>query len=237
MKLYESCITGMLQLLRAYPCCTLPTGGAPWPDAGKNQLIFQSDAAYELGGGTLSAISAIALTDDPALVPEDRVVLCGPDLPQLKKDSAYARLTLLRVREEALGEKQRLYQTIRKMEYTRYHLNPQGFMMRISAMNHRECVRVSRAALESGLNFSRIGDAFVRAYHAHPAVEAVNMIFITHPDFPYGELQKLANRAEDITKALDHLLTQVKMDCSVCNLKEVCAEVEALCQSDFPEQK
>lgn len=38
---------------------------------------------------------------------------------------------------------------------------------------------------------------------------------------------------ENITKALDHLLQNVKMDCHSCSLKEVCAEVEQLHQSEL----
>jgi len=26
------------------------------------------------------------------------------------------------------------------------------------------------------------------------------------------------------------------MDCNICSLKEVCAEVEALCKTDFPQE-
>ena len=65
-------------------------------------------------------------------------------------------------------------------------------------------------------------------------MEAVKLVFITHPDFPYKELSALTERSENITKALDHLLQKVKMDCSICGLKDICAEVEELCKSEFP---
>ena len=234
MRLYESCFAEAQRLLRAYPFRSLETDGAPWPDGGKNQLIFRGDAACELGGGTLPAVSGMALTDRADLVPRDEILLCGPDLPLLSGNVPYVRLALLRVREQEMGEGSRFYQTIRKIEYTRYHVSPEGFMMRISPMNHRESVRVGKQALKKGLDFARAGRAFLRAYHEHPAVEAVKLLFITLPDFPYSEAAALAENAENITKALDHLLQKVKMDCSICGLKEICAEVESLCRTDFP---
>ena len=236
MRLYETCFAEAERLLRAYPFRSLETAGAPWPDGGKNQLIFRSDAACELGGGTLPAVSGMALTDRADLVPRDEILLCGPDLPELHGDVPYARLTLIRVREQEMGEGSRFYQTIRKIEYTRYHVSPEGFMMRISAMSHRESARVGKSALENGLDFARVGQSFLQAYHEHPAVEAVKLVFITLPDFPYDEAARVAESGENITKALDHLLQKVKMDCNVCSLKEVCAEVEALCKTDFPQE-
>ena len=234
MRLYESCFAEAERLLAAYPFRTLEAAESPWPDGGKNQLIFRGDTVCELGGGTLPAISALALTDQEDLVPHDEILLCGGDLPALQGDVPYARLALIRVNEQEMGEGSRFYQAIRKIEYTRYHVSPEGFMMRISAMNHRESARVSKSAIEKGLDFARIGQSFLRAYHRHPAVKAVKLIFITQPDFPYHEVAKLAENGENITKALDHLLQKVKMDCNACSLKTVCAEVEALCQTDFP---
>ena len=125
-----------------------------------------------------------------------------------------------------------MHLTIRKIEYTRYHLNPKGYMMRISAMNQREVVRIGKDALEEGLDFSKVGGLFLKEYHKNSKVEAVKLIFITEHEFPYEELSKLVMRSENITKTLDHLTKKVKMDCNACSLKEVCAEVEALCNLD-----
>ena len=235
MKLYDECIGQVGRLLSGMGQTVLPMD-APCPDGGKNQLIFRNDMAYELGGGNLPALSGVLLTDSSELVSEDRVILCGEDLNRLQKDSPYARITLARVRSAEMGEGPKLYQTIRKVEYTRYHLNPKGYMMRISTNNRRESVRISKEALAEGLNFAQVGRAFCDAYHAHPCVEAVTTIFITDPAFPYQELEKVLKKAEDMTMALDHLLQKVKMDCNACGLREVCAEVEELCKTDFPEQ-
>lgn len=231
MKLFDSCIEQFLQLICQFPQTDLTSEALQqsWPDAGKNQMIFLSETACELGGGTLPSLGGVLLTDSKHLVPDERVILCGKDLNRLTSNTPYARLSMIRVSSADLGQGTALFQAIRKIEYTRYHLNPEGFMLRISASNRRESARISRSALEKGLGAAQIGRSFRDAYLCHPAVEAVSTVFITDPDFPYQALSEILAHAEKITKALDHLLQNTKMDCHICNLREICAEVEALC--------
>lgn len=229
MELYNECFDGINRLFEEFSFRKLNTSlPSQWADVGSNQLLFGSDTAFELGGGKLPAVSSIALTDDSTLVPADEVFLCGPDISEIKKDSPIARIALIRVNEDAIGDGGRLYNTIRKIEYTRYHVNPDGYMPRISAFAHRECVRVGKAAIKNGLSFARVGELFIDGYKKQPSVEAVRLIFVTEPDFPYERLSAIMERSESITKALDHLMNHINMDCDSCHLKDVCEEVEAL---------
>ena len=233
MRLYEECMEGLGKLLRQFPVRRWKSvSGVDWPDEGRNQMIFQSDTAYELGGGTLSALSGIMFTDREEEVPEDEILLYGKDLPELTENTAYARIALVRIKADGAEDTDALYQMLRRIDYSRYHLNPKGYMMRISATNRREVVRVGRMALQEGLTFARVGELFLRAYHKHPEVEAVKLVFVTLPEFPYKETSGFLEKAENITKTLDHLMKKVKMDCHACSLKEVCAEVEALCNEE-----
>ncbi len=230
MNLYEECFLTMDELLRGRRVTELDIHACgEWEDVGNNQLVFQNDTAYELGGGNLDAISTLALTDSSDRVPRDSVLLCGKDLPDISQDVPFARIALIRVADDAMGDGNSLYNSIRKIEYTRYHTNPKGYMMRISAFTHRESVRVSKKMLGKGLDFAKVGKLFIDSYHRHSQVQAVKLIFITDPEFPFDELQKVNKRSENITKALDHLLSDIKMDCDSCNLKAVCEEVEELC--------
>ncbi len=234
MKLYDECFDGVAALLARYPAKELPLpGAAAWRGTDKNQIIFQSDTAYELGGGTLPAVSSVAFTDQCDYVPRDEVLLIGRDLGEIRENTPFARIALLRVNEDAMGTGEQLYQTLRKIEYARYHIHPEGYMLRISAFTHREAARVSKAALKKGLSFAHIGAAFIDKYKKQPQVEAVRLLFVTAPDFPYDELQAIMEKSESITTALDHIMKDIKMDCQTCSLKAVCEEVEALCEQDF----
>jgi len=235
MNLYDGCFAEIDRLLDGHTPRT-KEGFPVWEDAGQNQILFRSDTAYELRGKNLPAVSSVIFTDDAGKVGRDEVFLYGPDLPEIKADSPYARIAMIRVNSETIGSGEKLYSAIRKIEYTRYHINPDGYMMRISAMTQRECVRIGSRALEAGLSFFGVGRLFVDAYRKHKDVENVKLIFITEPGFPYGKLMDVAKRSENITKALDHLVNKLKMDCDICRLKDICSEVEELYKKDFGNQ-
>lgn len=234
MKLYDETIKEWLKILDSLQGRELDVKkGEDWKDIGNANMILRSDMAYELGGNHLPALSGMTLTADTSLVPRDEVLLYGKDLGEIHEDTPYARLAVLRVKENSMGEGNALYQAIRKMEYTKYHLNPEGFMMRISAASQREMVRIGKTALEKGLGFEQIGKLFLQSYHKNPQVEAVKLVFITFSDFPYEELEIYIKKAEEITKAIDHILKNLSMDCNVCSLKQICDEVEGMKELHF----
>lgn len=234
MKLYDETIKEWLKILDSLQGRELDVKkGEDWKDIGNANMILRSDMAYELGGNHLPALSGMTLTADTSLVPRDEVLLYGKDLGEIHEDTPYARLAVLRVKENSMGEGNALYQAIRKMEYTKYHLNPEGFMMRISAASQREMVRIGKTALEKGLGFEQVGKLFLQSYHKNPQVEAVKLVFITFSDFPYEELEIYIKKAEEITKAIDHILKNLSMDCNVCSLKQICDEVEGMKELHF----
>jgi len=227
-------------------------GGAPdWPDAGEGNLILKGEMAYELGGGNLPAIGGFGLTSSEALVARDEILLYGPDLSELSADSPYARLAFVRVAEDCLGggitgaagvaadaalvgdATDAAYAAIRRIEYTRYHVNPKGYMMRVSVASEREPVRIGKAALAEGLDFAKVGGLFLAGYHAHPEVLAVKLVFVTLPGFPYARLQEEARQAEAITRSLDRIFGNLVMNCASCDLKVVCDEVEGMRELHF----
>lgn len=234
MRLYDEVIHESLHLLETQSGKKLRTEAAgSWKDTGKESMILRSEMAYELGGDNLPAIGSQMLTADAALVSGDEIWLYGKDLPQIRKNTAFARLALVRVKEDIMGEGDALYNQIRRLEYTKYHMYPEGYMMRISAASEREMVRIGKDALRKGLDFEKIGNMFLRAYHKNPAVEAVKLIFLTMEDFPYRELERQVRKAEQITRAIDHILKDIAMNCQSCSLKQICDEVEGMRELHF----
>lgn len=233
MKIYDEAIKDLLKVFDGYEAKDLSIDNATWSDVGDKSLILRSDMAYELGGGTCDAVSAMAVTCDEALVPKDQVLLYGPDLPELKSDCSYARISLIRVKEDSLGDGNDLYNAVRKIEYVRYHVSPEGYMVRISANNGREPVRVGKEALSKGLDFSKVGKLFLDRYHENQNIEAVKMIFITLPSFDYRDLNTRAKYFDGITGTIDHIFKNIIMDCGVCSLKPICDEVEGLKELHF----
>lgn len=226
MKLYDTLIEEVLSLTgqaQVQSC-----SGKAWQQTDGFEMVMKKDMAYELGGGSLPAVSGLFFTSDESLVPKDEVLLFGPDLPQLETDSSYARITLLKVEENSFTGEDEAYEQLRKIEYTRYHVFPKGYMMRISAAGMREPVRIAKNALREGMTFEKVGRLFIEGYHTHPKVERAAILFITQPDFPYEKLETLAKKGEQITASLHRIFDNLVMDCKACSLKSVCDEVEGL---------
>lgn len=236
MTLFDDVIKNWNKKIETYELRNLDFASvSAWEDAGKNNMILRGDMAYELGGSIQSifALGSTVITADDSLVPQDEVILVGKDLPEIKKDTSYARLTAVLVDEEAMGEGDALFNAIRNLEYVRYQISPKGFMMRVSKSHKRESVRVSKESIKDGMSFAHIGKAFIDHLKKNPKVKAVKVYFITEKDFDYAELQKDVRQANSITETIDHVFKDVKMDCHSCNLKEVCDEVEGLRELHF----
>jgi hypothetical protein len=198
------------------------------PEGKKNALILLREAAFELGESRLPSLSYLAITDNEALIPEDRVLLYGKDLTELRGDAPFARLTfLLTDAIEEAGE-QAAYSLIQELELKRYELAPEGCMLRAPAFSNREQLRVSKSAVKAGLSFAQLGSLFIRKYKENPHVKAVVVIFITLPAAPYAALDALASRSNDLTRALNHIFEDANLDCHACAWKPVCDEVEGM---------
>lgn len=235
MKLYDEIIEKLQQLVPDRDSKEFEVRDSTWPVA-EREMILRGDMAYELGGGSLPAIGATIVTADENLIGEDGITLVGSDLREIDEDTPFARIAVVRVDENTIGEGNALYNAIRSLEYTRYHLFPKGFMMRVSASRNRESVRVSRDAVTDGISFAETGNMMISAFHKNPNVKAVHIYYFTKKDFDYKALKSMAEESEEITRAIDHIFKNLIMDCRACNLQEICDEVEGLRELHFKQK-
>ncbi len=196
-----------------------------------NQIIFNDDKAYELGGSKKQGISLDLMTDDNF---DDEILLYGKDLDEIREDSNYARIVIGSVDKEMMGTGTNLYNNIRKFDYVKYHLAYDGIMTRESVFNRKESLILSKKGLKnSNLNFTSFGNYIISKFRELKFVRNVKLMFINLDGYKYDELSELVTRCENITKALDHLMNKVKMDCHVCSLQVICNEVEKKVEEDF----
>lgn len=230
MNLYDEQIKRIKQIITAGGECKRLSGDGRWNVTDKEQLVLRSDMAYELGGSMNPAVSAMAYTTSQDFVKDDGIFLTGQDLSQIKGDTAYARITFIRFRSSFVkdADEQRMYALMKALEYVRFNLYVEGFMMRISSSREREAVRVSRAALERGISFADVGAEFIKAYKKHPEVEAVQIYYVTLDTIDYIELGKSARICGGITDSLDHIFNGLVMDCSTCGSRELCDTIDGL---------
>ena len=207
-----------------------------WEDSGEFELVMLRDAAYELGGGGHSAVNFTLVTTDPKLIDRDEILLYGPELGELRRDSDYARITILHVGDIESDDENNTedaFRAIQDMDFIKYHVFPRGYMIRTSSESSREQIRVSKSALRKGISFERVGADFISQYKKNPNILNVRMIFLTAPDADYQGAKKLAKSAKDITLSLTRILEGMPTDCGSCQLKTICDEVEGLKELHF----
>ncbi len=203
-----------------------------WKDIGSNELVLQKDAAYELGAQGKGSANYVLFTSTSELVNRDQVIVCGPDLKEVRGDCDFARIVLLRV-GVLDDDDEAVYRILKDIEFAKYHVHPEGYMVRMSPESHREQVRVSRKALAAGVSFRSIGASYIAEYKKDPNVMNATVIFCTAPGMDYAKMQTLAKKSTDVTNTLTHILEGLPTDCSVCALKDICDEVEGMKELHF----
>ena len=205
---------------------------AAWRDIGNSELVLQKDAAYELGASGKGSANYVLFSSSPELVDKDQVLLYGPDLKDIRGDCDFARIVLLRV-GVLEGDDEKVYRTLKDIEFAKYHVNLEGYMIRMSPESYREQVRVSRQALRKGISFRSVGFSYIKAYKQDENVLNAKVIFITQPGLDYAAMKANAKKAADVTGTLTHILEGLPTDCSVCSLKGICDEVEGMKELHF----
>ncbi len=203
-----------------------------WTDNGTSELVLQSDAAYELGAMGQGSANYLCPTTSAELVDKDEILLYGPDMKEIKGSVPFARIVLVRVGVMD-GDDEEIYRALKDIEFCKYHVYPEGYMVRMSPESYREQVRVSKQSVNRGINFRAVGADYIKKYKENPDVLNVKVIFVTDPSFDFDTMKKHAKMADDITSTLTHILEGLPTDCSVCQLKDVCDEVEGMKELHF----
>ena len=203
-----------------------------WRDVGSSELVLQRDAAYEMGAMGKGSANYVLFTSSSELVDKDQVILYGPDMGQIKGDCDFARIVLLRV-GVLDDDDEAVYRTLKDIEFAKYHVYPDGYMVRMSPESSREQIRVSKKALAKGISFRSVGASYVAEYKKDANVLNATVIFITDPRADYASLQAAAKKASAVTGTLTHILEGLPTDCSICALKDICDEVEGMKELHF----
>lgn len=232
MDLYNSLINQIKNLLPenegkrfSYRKSTLKKGD-------KNQILFLNESAFELGGSQTHCLSTMAVSSSIEF--ENSVLLFGKDLYQLKQDNEFGKIVLAQIDDI---DEEAAFDTVKNIELVRYNYCPEGFMTRASALSMREQLRISKNTVKNKVSFADYGNALIEEYLKNPVVKSVQIIFITDFNGKFDELYMLADKIKSTTSALNHILDNVMFDCSTCNLKEICDEVEGMKELHFKKSK
>lgn len=238
MDLYKKEIDRLVDLFSHRPLLVFEPAKF-WPKAQSEELILKSDMSFELGGNNAEAISGILFTTSDKNIPSNQIFISGKELTELntlseseKEEINYARIVVVCLKEEAIKDKttQQLYAIFRKLDYIRFHAFIKGFALRISSVQHREVVRVSKEAIKNNISLEQVGATFIQAYSELPEVASVHIYFATSPqkDPLFKELSNISQKANQITESLNEIFQGLKMDCSTCGQKAICDEIDGM---------
>ena len=233
MEIFDSLTLKAKGLLSGFATQPLSLDSS-WPIPSSDPMLFKSDTAFELGSDRHSGISSLFVTGTKGLIPNDPLMLVGSPIASMHQNGPYAKMVFVEVDEKKLGDtKEALFQNLRRVDAIRYRVRAEGVMVRISPLEKKETLRIGKEALKKGFDFDSYGALLLDAYRQMPLIQKISVVFITDPSFPFDDLRFISNQVDERTKALDHLLRDVKMDCHVCKLQPVCKDVEEAMKTDF----
>lgn len=194
----------------------------------KQELIFKKEAQFELGGENLNSVAFSLFTEDDNLVNKDEIIVIGKDLNEIKKDSSFARIALVKTKGVYLRGEQASYFILETINLKRYNINLKGYMIRTSVLSNREQVRVNKETIKNKMSFRDVGSMYIDEFKKNQYVEAVKMIFITDEDVDYIKLEDISTTSLKIFRALNHAISDLKMDCKRCEWRTLCSQVEGM---------
>ena len=224
MEIFDSLIKEVSEIIKPYPQKEYSYEKENlWEDVGHNQVILQKETLFELDGVGFNLFTSSNI--------DDGIVVVGKDLQDIKENSKFARICFIEFAEQE--DTQKTYNLIRKIEYTKYHFFPDGYMIRTSAKAHKENVRVSKSAVKKGISFQKIGNLLINKFKENPAVKGVEVIFVTENAVDYSNLEILSRKNHEITETLNQVMNNLTFNCDTCNLKAICDEVEGMRELHF----
>ena len=231
MKLYDKIIEETMETVKNTSFGRLkeydPLAQAAWHDQGSSEFIMQRDTACEIGAAGMPSVNYTLVTTSKDIT-GDSIYVLGKDISEISKDTAFARIVILKT--DGLGEdtdKEKTFQTIRNLEFVRYHVFPAGYMVRVSSRSNQEQVRISKEAVKKGISFANVGALYINKYKELPEVKNVKILFITVKEV-VEKLMPNADKVDGITRTLTHILDGMPTDCGHCSMKAVCDEVDGL---------
>jgi CO dehydrogenase/acetyl-CoA synthase beta subunit len=94
-------------------------------------------------------------------------------------------------------------------------------------------VRVSKTAIKNGVSFEKIGNLMINNFKKIPHVKGVKIYYVTEETALYNEIKSIGEKSRTVTQALDQVMNNLQFDCSTCNLKAICDEVDGMRELHF----
>lgn len=196
-----------------------------WP-SGHRGIVLKEDMGLELGSPDKDSVSCLLWTGELSTVEDGRITLAGPDFPESQDNSLpFGKVVIAGV---AGFDEDNAYDRHKELDFLRYDLDLDGFMMRAVSQYMREWCRISSHALAKGFSVRTLGTELIRLFRRKPYVKAVEVIYVTSSTEDVARLGEITAPAEKIITAMNKMAAEFNYDCTSCDYQEVCDEAEGL---------
>jgi CO dehydrogenase/acetyl-CoA synthase beta subunit len=198
----------------------------PWPEGGSRNIVLAQDMGLELVSPQLESVSWVLWTGNVSAIEDGKTTLIGPDFfESVGKSLPFGKVVLAGV--EGFTE-DNAYERHKELEYLRYNLDLQGFMMRAVSQYMKEWCRISRDALSNGFSAQILGRSLINHFREKPYVRAVEVIIFTSSTADIKRLREITAPAEKIISAMNKMISETDHECGTCDYQNVCDEVDGL---------
>jgi len=203
-------------LLREFPAAFPET----WPS--ERTLVLEEDTALELGKPSLGSLSFLRWSE-PSPSAEDRVLLVGPDVPEMDEKSVpFAQVLLVG------GSFENEYERYRDIKDAVYETRLKGLMIRAAPSSRAVWCRVDHCAREKGFSLRHLGAALVENLKELDFVSGVRALFITSGKQDIEKVADAGFEAGRIVGAMTKMNEEMDFDCRTCEFQEICGTVTEL---------
>jgi len=190
-----------------------------WPS--EDDLILEEETALELGNPKLGSLALLVWREEK--IEEDSMVLVGPDLPEIRSESApFAQIVLVS------GSFDDEYKCFCELRDVIYDIRLEGVMSRVLPSRQMIWTRINKQALRQGLSLGHMGSALIENLRALDFVSGVMVVFVTSGRQDLSALSGPAARIERLVGAMMKMTEEMSYDCDGCEYKDVCNEVAEL---------
>ncbi len=191
-----------------------------WPL--QSSLVLEEDVAVEMGNPARGSLGFLLWTQTP-LFQEDRVLLLGTDIPEMKEKSApFGQVIMV---SGSFDEEYECYQDLKE---TVYQTRLEGYMARILPSRQSIWARISKDAHQKGFSLAHLGWALVDELRELEFVSRVTILYITSSKEETEELMPVAEESARIAAALIRMNEEMSWDCDTCEYQDVCDTVTEL---------
>lgn len=198
----------------------------PWGRSEKNAFLMDRDTACELGGYPKESVNLIMNTEGELPIAPGVYIVGDESVIDSEEHVSFGKIVLLANEPHTEDE---LYPFSQELVMCDTKLWLDGIMQRTSPKYYNTNLKVGKKARQTGFSLSRFGRTVQEAFCEVKGVRgAAVFIMIGDHGEAYKQLLDIAEKAREITVALNHIFDGINMDCGHCDMNAICDEVQEL---------